>query len=335
AAQAAVNLTGAGATFPYPLYSRYFAEFHRRTGVAVNYQSIGSGGGLRQLRERTVHFGASDAYLTDEQMARYPGPVVHIPTAIGAVVPAYQLPGVKGPLRFSGPVLAGIFLGKVKRWDDPAIQQLNPQVRLPGLPITVVHRSDGSGTTFVWVEYLAKVSPQWARQVGVATSVAWPTGLGAKGNEGVAGVVRQTPGAIGYLELAYAVQNGLSYGAVQNQSGQFVVADLQSLRDAANIPLPADTRVSLTNTPAPGGYPVASFTWLLVYRDLELTARSRDEAAALVRLLDWVVHEGQEFNEALHYGRLPAVAVQRAQALIAGLRYRGEPLGARLAGRRP
>lgn len=323
---AAETLTGAGATFPYPLYSKYFAEYRKLTGVRVNYQSIGSGGGQRQLRERTVNFGASDAFLTDEQLKQYPGPVLHIPTALGALVATYNLPGVTQRLNFTGELLADIFLGKVTRWDDPRIQQLNPGIRLPALPIVVVHRSDGSGTTFIWVDYLAKVSPQWKQRVGVGTSVAWPVGLGGKGNEGVAGLVRQTPGAIGYVELIYALQNDMAYGAVRNKAGRFVVPTLESVSKAADVDIPADTRVSLTDTEAADGYPIAGFTWLLVYQDLSLSTASRVQAQALADLLWWIVHEGQQFNESLHYARLPEAAVKRAEALLKSLTYQGTPL---------
>ena len=324
--QAAESLTGAGATFPYPLYSKYFSEYFRLTGVRVNYQSIGSGGGQRQLRERTVQFGASDAYLTDEQLAQYPGPVLHIPTAVGAVVAAYHLPGVQQPVRFTGELLADIFLGKVTRWDDPALRAVNPDLRLPPLPITVVHRSDGSGTTFVWTDYLSRVSPEWARRVGAGTSVSWPVGLGGKGNEGVAGLVRQAPGALGYVELVYAVQNRLAHGAVRNAAGRFVRADPRSTSLAAAVDIPADTRVSLVDTAHPEGYPIASFTWILTYRDLEHATASREQARALAELLWWVIHDGQQHNEPLHYARLPEPVVRRAEALIDRLRYRGEPV---------
>ena len=328
-----VSLNGAGATFPYPLYAKYFSVYHKLTGVRVNYQSIGSGGGIRQLFAQTVHFGASDAPLSDEKIAEFEQKfgtrVIHVPTALGAVVPSYNLPGVTQPLNFSGPVLADIFLGKIKKWNDPALAELNPGVRLPALPITVVHRSDGSGTTYIWTEYLAKVSPEWKERVGAGKSVAWPTGLGGKGNEGVAGLVRQVPGAIGYTELVYAVQNKITYGAVKNRAGKFVLADLASVRAAAELEdFPADTRVSLTDTPAPDGYPIASFTWILVYRDLDKdkAVKSRAEAEALARLLDWIIHDGQQYNEALHYAALPEVAVKASEANLATLRYRSEPL---------
>ncbi len=322
----AERLTGAGATFPYPLYSRYFEEYRRLTGVQVNYQSIGSGGGQRQLLERTVHFGASDAYLSEEQMAQYPGEVVHVPTAVGAVVPTYNLPGVTQRLRFTGELLADIFLGRVTRWDDPDIRALNPDVALPPLPIVVVHRADGSGTTFIWVSYLARVSEEWRQRVGVGTSVEWPVGLGGRGNEGVAGLVRQTPGALGYVELIYALENDLAYGAVRNRSGRYVVPDLASASRAAAVDIPADTRLLLVNTQAPDGYPIAGFTWILVYRDLSLVTDRREQARALAELLWWMVHDAQRYNEPLHYGRLPEPAVQRAEALIRSLTFRGEPL---------
>ncbi|HEY8426209.1 MAG TPA: phosphate ABC transporter substrate-binding protein PstS [Limnochordales bacterium] len=326
AARAVETLTGAGATFPYPLYSRYFDVYHRLTGVRVNYQSIGSGGGQRQLRERTVNFGASDAFLTDEQLAQYPGPVLHIPTALGAVVVTYNLRGIDRPLRFTGELLADIYLGEVVRWNDPRIQQLNPDVTLPPLPVVVVHRSDGSGTTFVWTDYLAKVSPRWRQRVGVGTSVAWPTGLGGKGNEGVAGLVRQIPGAIGYIEMVYARSESMSYGMVRNRAGRWVLPTLESVSAAAAVEMPPDTRVSLTDTAAPDGYPIAGLTWLLVYQDLSLSTQSVGQARALAQLLWWIVHEGQRYNESLHYARLPEPVVRRAEALLTSLHFRGEPL---------
>jgi len=328
---AGVTLNGAGATFPYPLYAKYFDAYHKLTGVRVNYQSIGSGGGIRQLFAGTVHFGATDAPLSDAKLAefaeKFGTQAIHIPTALGAVVPSYNLPGVKEPLNFSGPLLADIFLGKVKKWDDPAIAALNPGVKLPPMPITVVHRSDGSGTTYIWTEFLAKVSPEWKETVGVGKSVSWPTGLGGKGNEGVAGLVRQTPGAIGYNELIYALQNKIAYGAVQNRAGNFVRANLASVRAAAAIEdFPQDTRVSITDTPAPDGYPIASFTWILVYCDLakDRAVKSLAEAQAVAALLDWIIHDGQQYNETLHYAALPEVAVRASEANLARLRYNGE-----------
>ncbi len=334
-----VSLTGAGATFPFPLYAKYFDEYAKLTGVRVNYQSIGSGGGIRQLFEQTVHFGASDAPLTDAQLkearTRFGTTILHIPTALGAVVPVYNLPGVTETLRFTGPLLVDIFLGKIKRWDDPAIAQLNPGVRLPPLPITVVHRSDGSGTTYVWTDFFSKVSSEWAQKVGRGTSVQWPTGIGGKGNEGVAGAVRQTPGALGYVEVTYAIQNRLAYGTVQNRSGRFIKADLPAIREAANVPLPGDARVSLTDTASPAGYPIASFTYILIYEKAEANKaiKSQAEARALAELLKWVVTEGQRFNEPLTYGALPKVAQERALALLSRMTYQGKPMGKEVVGR--
>ena len=328
-----VRLTGAGATFPYPLYAKYFAEYEKLTGVRVNYQSIGSGGGVRQLFEQTVHFGASDAPLSDAELKkfkdRYGTDVVHVPTALGAVVPAYNLPGVKKPLNFTGPLLAELFLGKVKTWNDPRIAKLNPGLRLPPLPVTVVHRSDGSGTTYIWTEYLSKVSPEWKARVGFGKSVRWPTGLGGKGNEGVAGLVRQVPGAIGYVELTFALQTKLPYGAVQNRAGKFVLATVETVRKAAELKdFPPDARVSLTDTPAPEGYPISSFTWILVYRDMAKNRAFKRfaEAKALADLLWWISHDAQKYNEPLHYARLPEVAVKVNERNIQSLRFGDRPL---------
>lgn len=329
----AQSLTGAGATFPYPLYAKYFDEYAKLTGVKVNYQSIGSGGGIRQFIEQTVSFGASDAPMTDEQIkdartASGGSNVLHIPTALGAVVPIYNIPGVSAVLKFDANTLAGIFLGTIKTWNDPALVKLNPEAKLPPLPITVVHRSDGSGTTFVWVDYLTKVSPEWARQVGRGTSVAWPVGLGGKGNEGVAGVVRQTPGSIGYVEAIYARQNKISYGAVQNKSGKFIQADLPSIRLAANVVLPGDARVSITDTPEPGGYPIASFTYILLYQqaDKNKAIKSEADARALSDLIYWILNDGQKYNEGLEYGRLPEVAKARGMSLLSKMTYNGKAL---------
>ena len=340
-AQQTLTLVGAGATFPYPLMAKYADEYTRLTGgkVRVNYQSIGSGGGIRQFLEQTVHFGASDAPLDDgrlkEVRERFKTQALNLAYALGAVVPVYNLPGVKEPLRFTGPVLADIYLGKVKTWNDPALQELNPGVKLPPLPITVVHRSDGSGTSYVFTDYLTKVSREWAQKVGRGTSVEWPVGVGGKGNEGVAGMVRQTPGAIGYVELTYAKQNSLAYGAVRNKAGRFLLADLASIKAAANVPLPGDMRVSLTDTAAPDGYPIASFTYLLLYENLSVTkaVKSEAEARALVEFVKWILTEGQRYNEPLTYGALSPVAQQRALALLARVTYEGKPLGKEIVGR--
>jgi len=340
-AQQTITLVGAGATFPYPLMAKYADEYTKLTGgkVRINYQSIGSGGGIRQFLEQTVHFGASDAPLDDARMKevrdRFKTNALNIGYALGAVVPAYNLPGIKETLRFSGPVLADIYLGKIKTWNDPALQELNPDVKLPPLPITVVHRSDGSGTTYVWVDYLSKVSSEWAQKVGRGTSVQWPVGVGGKGNEGVAGVVKQTPGAIGYVELTYAKQNNLAYGAVKNKAGRFILADLASIKAAANVPLPGDMRVSITDTAAPDGYPIASFTYLLLYENLSVNkaVKSEEEARALVEFVKWVLTDGQKFNEPLTYGALSPVAQQRALALLSRTTYGGKAIGKEIVGR--
>lgn len=340
---AQVNLTGAGATFPFPVLSKYFDEYLRVSNnqVRVNYQSIGSGGGQRQFIEQTVHFGVSDNPFTDQQMAdirRNTGsPALNIPFVLGAVVPTYNLPGVTQRLNFNGEVLADIFLGNIKTWNDPAIAALNSGVRLPALPITVVHRSDGSGTTFVWTDFLSKVSPEWAQKVGRGNSVNWipANKVGGRGNEGVAGVVRNTPGAIGYNEVTYAVQNRIQFGAVQNRAGRFMVAELPAITAAANVVLPGDARVSLTNTQAADGYPVSSFAYLLVYEQLDKNKafKSEAEARAFVQLLKWMVTDAQKFNEPLTYARITDAAEARALAMISRITFQGKPIGREIVGR--
>lgn len=340
---AQVNLTGAGATFPFPVLSKYFDEYLKVTNnqVRVNYQSIGSGGGQRQFIEQTVHFGVSDNPFTDQQMAdirRNTGsPALNIPFVLGAVVPTYNLPGVTQRLNFTGEVLADIFLGNIKTWNDPAIAALNPGVRIPPLPITVVHRSDGSGTTFVWTDYLTKVSPEWAQKVGRGNSVNWipANKVGGRGNEGVAGVVRNTPGAIGYNEVTYAVQNRIQFGAVQNRAGRFIVAELPAITAAANVVLPGDARVSLTNTQAADGYPISSFAYLLVYEQLDKNKafKSEAEARAFVQLLKWMVTDAQKFNEPLTYARITEAAEARALAMISRITFQGKPIGREIVGR--
>ncbi len=341
-ALAQVSLTGAGATFPFPVLSKYFDEYLKVTNnqVRVNYQSIGSGGGQRQFIEQTVHFGVSDNPFNDQQMAdirkNTGSPALNIPFVLGAVVPTYNLPGVTQRLNFTGEVLADIFLGNIKNWNDPAIAALNPNVRIPPLPITVVHRSDGSGTTFVWTDYLTKVSPEWAQKVGRGNSVNWipANKVGGRGNEGVAGVVRNTPGAIGYNEVTYAVQNNIQFGAVRNRAGRFMVAELPAITAAANVVLPGDARVSLTNTQAPDGYPVSSFAYMLVYEQLDKNKafKSEAEARAFVQLLKWIVTEGQKFNEPLTYARLTDAAQARALAMISRITYQGKPIGKEVVG---
>jgi len=315
-----MQINGAGATFPNPIYSKWFAEYNKlHPDIRINYQPIGSGGGIRQVTAQTVFFGATDGPMTEEQMTAAPGKLLHLPMVLGADVPVYNLPGVTADLRFTGPLLADIFLGKVKKWNDPAIAKVNPGVKLPATDITVVHRSDGSGTTYIWVDYLAKVSPEWKQKVGVATSVNWPTGVGGKGNEGVSGLVRQVPGALGYVELIYASQNKISYGAVQNAAGEFVKASVPSVTAAAAVAaakMPADFRVSITNPEGKGAYPVSSFTWLLLYENPADKARSK----VMVEFVKWALSDGQKYCAELGYAPLPASVVKMELAALAKVR---------------
>lgn len=300
-----VDLTGAGATFPYPLYSKWFADYAAKTGIKINYQSIGSGGGIRQLSEQTVDFGASDSPMSDEEMAKAKGgPVLHVPTVIGAVALIYNLPDLKQPLRLDGPVLADIFLHKITKWNDTRIAALNSGATLPATDILVVHRSDGSGTSYIFTDYLSSVSPAWKSGPGKGKEVQWPTGLGAKGNEGVAGQVRQTPGAIGYAELAYAKQNNLTAASLKNASGQFVAPSIESATAAAaGLTLPANTdyRVSIVNAKGAQAYPISSFTWILVYEREPDAAKGKK----LLDFLNWALTEGESEASALDYAPLP------------------------------
>jgi phosphate transport system substrate-binding protein len=298
------KLNGAGATFPYPIYSKWFSEYHKlHSDIEINYQSIGSGGGIRGVTEGTVEFGASDMPMTDDQLKAAKSKVLNVPTVLGAVVPIYNVPGAGADLKFTPDVLAGIFLGKITKWNDKAIAAANPGVNFPDKDVIVIHRSDGSGTSFIWTDYLSKVSPDWKTQVGSSTSVKWPLGLGGKGNEGVAGYVRQMQGAIGYVELIYALQNNIAYGSVRNLSGSFVKGSLDSVTAAAaSAPkMPADFRVSITNAPGKDAYPIASFTWLLI------PAQSKDPAKGkiLADFLGWMVTDGQKMTTALAYAPLP------------------------------
>ena len=304
------QINGAGATFPYPIYSKWFDEYKKmHPGVEINYQSIGSGGGIRQVTNETVFFGATDGPMTDEQLKAAPGPILHFPTVLGADVPVYNVPGVDAELKFSGPVLADIFLGKITTWNDAALAKLNPGVKLPNTHITVVHRAEGSGTTYIWVDYLSKVSPEWKTKVGVNASVNWPTGVGGKGNEGVTGLVSQTPGSIGYVELIYALQNKIAFGSVQNAEGEFVRASEQSVTAAAAgaaANMPADFRVSITNAPGAGAYPISSFTWILLYE----TPKDLAQSKIMVDFMKWALGDGQKFAGQLGYAALPAAVVQ-------------------------
>jgi len=295
-------LNGAGATFPYPIYSKWFDEYHKvKPDLQINYQSIGSGGGIRQLTEKTVDFGASDGPMNDEQIAKAGGAVLHIPTVLGAVVPAFNVDGVS-ELKLDGPTLAGIFLGKIVNWNDAALKKLNPGVKLPDLAITVVHRSDGSGTSFCFTDYLSKVSPEWASTVKSGASVSWPVGLGGKGNEGVSGLVKQTPGAIGYVELIYATQNNIPYATMKNKAGKFVKATIAGVTAAAaGVKMPKDYRVSITDAAGKDAYPISTFTWLLIY-----PKNDGGKGPVLKDFLRWELKNGQSMASALGYAPLPA-----------------------------
>jgi phosphate transport system substrate-binding protein len=320
-----IAITGAGSTFAYPLYSTLGSEYKKlHPNVSINYQSIGSGGGIRQVSAGTVDFGGTDGPMTEAQLAEAKTTrgteILHFPVALGADVPTYNIPGVNAELNFTPAALAGIFLGKVTRWNDPEIAKANPGVQLPANNILVVHRSDGSGTTYVWVDYLAKVSPEWKSKVGVATSVSWPVGLGAKGNEGVAGMVRQTPYSLGYVELIYALQNKMTYGQVQNAAGKFIKADLSSVTAAAAGAvqnMPSDFRVSITNAPGADAYPISSFTWMLVPKSMS----DKTKGAALKAFLIWVLTDGQKMTEPLSYAPVAQPVIQKELKLVQQLQY--------------
>jgi phosphate transport system substrate-binding protein len=318
-ALAQTTLNGAGATFPYPMYSKWFSEYHNaHPDIQINYQSIGSGGGIRQVLAGTVDFGASDGPMTDEQLAQSKVKILHVPTVLGAVVPAYNIPGMSGEVKFTPEVLAGIFLGHITNWNDKAVAAANPDLKFPDQPIIVVHRSDGSGTTYIFTDYLSKTSSEWASGPGKGTSIKWPVGLGGKGNEGVAGVVRQMQGAIGYVELIYAVQNKIPYGSVKNAAGNFVKASLESVTAAAGSvqTMPADFRVSITNAPGKDAYPISSFTWLLI------PSQSKDAAKGkiIADFLNWMVDDGQKMTAALTYAPLPGNVAEKVKAEIKQVR---------------
>ena len=306
------TLNGAGATFPYPMYSKWFSEYNKlHSDIQFNYQSIGSGGGIRQVLAGTVDFGATDGPMTDEQLAQAKTKILHIPTVLGADAPAYNIPGVTEELKFTPELLANIFLGKITSWNDAALGKANPGVNLPNQPIIVIHRSDGSGTTYIFTDYLSKVSPDWKNQVGKGTSVKWPVGLGGKGNEGVAGMIRQMQGSIGYVELIYAVNNKIAYGSVKNAGGQFVKASLDSVTAAAASvkSMPADFRVSITNAPGKDAYPIASFTWLLIPTPSKNPAKGK----IIADFLNWMVDDGQKMTADLAYAPLPESVVAKVK----------------------
>ena len=310
-----VALTGAGATFPYPIYSKWFSDYATKTGVKINYQSIGSGGGIRQLSEGTVDFGATDSPMSDAEMANAKGgPILHIPTVMGAVVATYNVPGVTQPLKLTGEVLADIFLGRIRRWNDARIATLNTEAQLPNQEILVVHRSDGSGTTYIFTDYLSNVSPGWKNGPGKGKEVQWPAGLGAKGNEGVAGQVKQTPGSIGYVELAYAKQNRLPFASIRNVAGEYVTPTIESVTAAAagvvqRLPENTDYRVSIVNAPGNGAYPIASFTWIILYQ----RQADAEKGQKLLDFLRWALREGEASAAALDYAPLPAEIISRLE----------------------
>ena len=319
-AQNALVINGAGASFPYPIYSKWFDEYHKSNpNTQVNYQSIGSGGGIRQVTEGTVDFGATDGPMNDDQLKAYKdkhgAPILHFPTVLGADVPTYNIPGVTGELNFTPEALAGIFLGRISNWNDPAIANANKGVNLPANDIVVIHRSDGSGTTYIWTDYLSKVSSDWKDKVGKGASPNWPVGLGGKGNEGVTGLVKTTPNSIGYVELIYAAQNKMPYGRVKNSSGEFVKADFASVSAAAGgaiKTMPEDFRVSITNAPGKAAYPISSFTWLLI--PAKFTDSSKRDA--LKGFLKWAITDGQNYAEGLSYAKLPREVVDREMKAI-------------------
>ena len=321
-----LTINGAWATFPYPLYSKWFYDYsNANPGVRFNYQSIGSGGGIKQITAGTVDFGATDAPMTEEGMKKLPGAILHIPTAIGAVVMVYNLDGVGNGLNLNSDVIAGIYLGRITRWNDPKIAELNKTVTLPNADIVVAHRSDGSGTTDIFTNYLTTVNPEWRAKVGHGTSVNWPVGIGGKGNEGVSGVVKQTPGAVGYVELAYAKQNRMKVAALRNKNGNFVIPTLAATSAAAAgaaKSMPADFRVSLVDAPGKDTYPIAGMTWLLVYKDQKDEARGK----AMVRFLKWAISDGQKMEAALDYAPLPKAVVEKVDKALKQISFKGKSL---------
>ena len=321
-----ITITGAGSSFDNPLFSKMFASYYDSTKVQINYQSVGSGAGISQLTNKTIDFGASDAPMNSKQDSAAVAPVLHIPVTAGAVVISYNLPEVKETLQFTPDIIAGIFLGKITKWNDHAIAAANPDVKLPATPIVVAHRSDGSGTSAIFTSYLSKVSPEWQTKVGAGTAVNWPVGLGGKGNEGVSGLVKQTPGGIGYIELAYAVQNNMSYATVQNKAGNFIVPSIESVTAAANINIPADGKILMTDTDAPDGYPIAGFSWVLLFKEQAYSNRTQEQAVQLAQLLNWMIHDGQRYGADLYYAPLSSAAVIVGENLLKSVTYNSQPI---------
>ena len=330
--QSAVNaqddntLLGAGSTFVYPLFSKQFSEYNKKTGIQVNYQSIGSGGGILQLTNKTVDFGDSDGPLNDDQTQKMGAPVIHIPMCSGAVVVSFNLPGINKSLNLTPDVLGDIFLGKITNWGDSRITSINRGISIPSVPILIAHRSDGSGTTNIFTNYLSKVSPEWKTKVGSGGAVNWPAGLGGKGNEGVAGLVKQTPGGIGYVELAYALQNKMPYAKIRNKKGNFILPTLASITAAGNVQLPADSKIFITDTDSPDGYPISGFTWALIYKEQNYNSRSADRAKKLLQLLWWNIHDGQQFTSPLNYASLSKQALAVAENNLKSATYNGKAI---------
>lgn len=320
------TLLGAGSTFVYPLFSKMFEAYNKLTGLKINYQSIGSGGGILQLTNKTVDFGDSDAPLTADQAQKIGVPVLHIPMCSGAVVISYNIPGVSDTLKITPDILVNMYLGKIKNWNDPAIAKVNPGVKFPNMPVMIMHRSDGSGTTNIFTDYLSHVSATWKSQVGKSTAVNWPVGLGGKGNEGVSGLIKQTPGGIGYIELAYAIQNKMLFAKLQNKSGNFITPTIASTSAAANVQMPADSKVSLVDTDAPDGYPITGFTWALIYQEQNYGGRSKTRAENLLKMLWWNIHDGQQYAPGLDYAPLPPAAVKVAENILKSATYGGQAI---------
>jgi len=320
------TLIGAGSSFDNPLFSKQFSEYNKANGLKVNYQSVGSGAGISQLTAKTVDFGASDAPMNGKQDSAISAPAIHIPITAGAVVLSYNLPEVKDTLKLTPEVLADIFLGKITKWNDAKIAAENKGVRLPATSIVIAHRSDGSGTSNIFTTYLSKVSEEWSTKVGKGSSVNWPAGLGGKGNEGVAGLIKNTPGTIGYIELAYAVQNQMPYAKLKNKAGNFITPSIASVTAAANIQIPADSKVSLTNTDAADGYPISGFSWVIIYKEQKYNSRSAERATKLLKLISWMIHDGQQFSSALTYAPLSPAAVSAGDAILKSATYDGKPI---------
>ncbi len=320
-----MEIQGAGATFPYPVYSKMFSEYHKATDIKVNYQAIGSGGGIRQLKNMTVDFGASDAFMNDKALDSVDREILHVPICLGAVALSYNVPGVNN-LKLNADVLSDIFLGNISKWNDPKIKALNSGVSLPDIRIVSVHRSEGSGTTFIFTDYLSKVSKTWLNKVGRGKAVNWPDGLGGKGNAGVAGIIKQSPGAIGYIGHIYAIQNKMSLVSLQNKAGNYVSPSIAAVSEAANTTIPADTRASITDSSAAYGYPISGFTWILVYKDQDFKGRSIEQAKATKALITWMITDGQSYVKPMHYAPLTESVAQKAHTILESMNYSGQPI---------